>query len=125
MPPEPQAPLSARADMNIPFSFLQPPLREPESVKYYQVDGVFMSQQAKRAIEKIVVEPPKVRRKRRWSKKPENWDATQEETLQLQKKMAEIREERKGTTEDGASATVAPALQRLLSSSSDKDEQGQ
>ncbi|XP_052804919.1 histone-lysine N-methyltransferase 2D-like isoform X3 [Mya arenaria] len=123
LPPEVPAPVSARAEISLPFNFLPPPIREPEPTKFYLIDGVLVSQQAKRQIEKILVEPPKVRRKRRWSKKPDNWDETQEETLQLEKKMAEIREGRKTSEGDPAPVSPAtPALQRLLSTGSDNNE---
>ncbi|XP_052230616.1 uncharacterized protein LOC127844448 isoform X3 [Dreissena polymorpha] len=117
LPPEIATPVS-----NIPFTFPPPPVKEPEPVKYYLCDGVLISKQAKSQIDKIIIEPPKIRRTRRWSKRPENYDETLEEKMMLEAKMKEIREGRRGASDSQDSSTAAPALHRLLSSSSDRDD---
>lgn len=118
VPPEMTQPAK---DFQLPFNFPPPHVREPEPPKYYLCDGVMVTQHAKRQIEKIVVEPPKIRRTRRWSKKPEGWDEEREEEQKIERKMQEIMEGRKQTT-DGESVSAAPALTRLLSVGSDKDD---
>lgn len=80
-----------------------------------------VSQYAKRQLDKIVMEAPKVRRRRRWSKKPEDWDEEREEEHKIELKMQEIIEVRKQSA-DVETVASTPALSRLLSGGSDKDD---
>ena len=115
VPPE----LTPTKEIQMPFP---PPVQAaPEPPKFYLCDGIMVSQFAKRHLEKIALEPPKVRRRRRWSKKPEDWDEMREEEHKIERKMQEIMEVRKATV-DTETAAATPALSRLLSGGSDKDD---
>jgi hypothetical protein len=117
VPPLPPPPTPVYDDFALAFPFPAPPVREPEPPRYYLFDGVHITQHAKRQIEKTMMEAPKIKRNRRWSKKPEGWNEKKEE---IEKKIEELKMARQNSQDSEGSST--PALSRLLSVGSDKDD---
>ena len=67
------------------------------------------------------MEAPKIKRTRRWGKKPEGWDDKRGE---IEKKMEEIMAERRGS-QDAEPSMSAPIISRMLSIGSvDDDDKG-
>lgn len=116
VPPLPPTPVIEEFP-SISFPFPVPTVREPEPPRYYLFDGVHVTQNAKRQIEKTMMEAPKIKRNRRWSKKPAGWDEKQEEIV---KKIEELRMARQASQDSEGMST--PVLSRPLSIGSDKDE---
>ena len=66
------------------------------------------------------MEAPKIKRNRRWGKKPEGWD---EKRGEIERKMEELMAER--VSQDSDSVMLAPTISRMLSiGSADDDEKG-
>ena len=85
------------------------------------VDGVLLSTAGRSLIESIRMEAPKIKRHRRWGKKPEGWDDKRGE---IEKKMEEIMAERR-VSQDTETTMSAPIISRMLSIGSvDDDEKG-
>ena len=103
-------------------NFPPPFIREPEPPKYYMMDGIWITQQAKKNLEKTMMEAPKIKRNRRWGKKPDGWDEKKGE-IEIENKMKELVAEKllsqDGTPSDGST----PALTRLLSIGSVEEEE--
>ena len=64
------------------------------------------------------MEAPKIKRNRRWGKKPEGWDDKRGE---IARKVEEIMAER--VSQDSDSAMLAPTISRMLSIGSADDEE--
>ena len=64
------------------------------------------------------MEAPKIKRNRRWGKKPEGWD---EKRGEIERKMEELMAER--VSQDSDSASMAPTISRMLSIGSADDEE--
>lgn len=118
VPPFPPPPQPVFEELPLSFPIPAPPVREPEPPRYYLFDGVHITQNAKRQIEKTMMEAPKIKRNRRWSKKPEGWNEKQE---LIEKKIEELKMARQNS-HDSDGSTSTPALSRLLSVGSDKDD---
>ena len=98
-----------------------PPPKDLEPPRFYMVDGILLSTSGRNLIESIRMEAPKIKRTRRWGKKPEGWDDKRGE---IEKKMEEIMAERRGS-QDAEPSMSAPIISRMLSIGSvDDDDKG-
>ena len=83
VPPLPPPPMPSADDFFLGFPA---PPREPEPPKYLLMDGILVTQQAKKLIERNMMEAPKIKRNRRWGKKPEGWDDKLHQKGEIEKK---------------------------------------